>query len=419
MTATSRAVTRINRVTPISLMKSTHRFQIAAVLAVFTVPVIPFADGACCYFAAKDKDIDQPAQKVFITWEPDGKRQTFTVQPKFEGNARDFGMVIPTPSRPKLDEMPRDFFKALAVFTILEPMDTKKFKPMLPLAAAAGATRGRDTFSVRRSEVKVLESGVVGNLDYKIITAERADDLFQWLKENGYTYSGDEETLQFYIDKRWVFTVMKIDPAQMRQGKLDDRYAGEVTPTRFTFTYSSDKPVYPLRITRISVKNQTEALFYIQAPWKTDFDAAPVSYQHGWQPMWHSAMDMAVPEMVTPEEKAWREASKPQLENALKYLFSLKEKGFVPATLEWAKKITPKDAGWLAGSQKFNREAPDEEVAKLRMLQGHVREGQFVTKIRKVFKPSEMSDDLVFHRAGFNGRTDDIEYFSILPTSPP
>jgi len=41
--------------------------------------------------------------------------ESFTVQPKFEGNAADFGMVIPTPSRPKLDEMPRDFFKELAV----------------------------------------------------------------------------------------------------------------------------------------------------------------------------------------------------------------------------------------------------------------------------------------------------------------
>jgi hypothetical protein len=212
---------------------------------------------------------------------------------------------------------------------------------------------------------------------------------------------------------------MKIDPAQLRQGKLDERYAGEITPTRFTFTFTGEKPVYPLRITRISVKEQTEALFYIQAPWKTDFDAAPASYQHGWQPMWHSAMDMAVPELVTPQEQAWREASKPQLENALKYLFSLKERGFVPATLEWAKKITPKDSGWLDGSLKFNRDAPAEEAAKMRILQGHVREGQYITKIRKVFKPSEMSDDLAFHRAGFNGRPDDIEYFSILPTSPP
>ena len=76
--------------------------------------------GACCYFSAKDKDIQQPAQKVFITWDPTEKVESFTVQPKFEGNAVDFGMVIPTPSRPKLDDVPRDFFKHLAVYSIMK-----------------------------------------------------------------------------------------------------------------------------------------------------------------------------------------------------------------------------------------------------------------------------------------------------------
>src|SRR6476646_8202283 len=81
---------------------------------------IPTADAACCYFSAKNADILQPAQKVFITWDPEARAETFTVQPKFEGNAQDFGMVIPTPTQPKLHEMPRDFFKHLAVYSILK-----------------------------------------------------------------------------------------------------------------------------------------------------------------------------------------------------------------------------------------------------------------------------------------------------------
>src|SRR6187402_3033405 len=78
------------------------------------------ARAACCYFSAKNTDILQPAQKVFLTWDPVEKVETFTVQPKFEGNALDFGMVIPTPSQPKLHEMPRDFFKHLAVWSIMK-----------------------------------------------------------------------------------------------------------------------------------------------------------------------------------------------------------------------------------------------------------------------------------------------------------
>src|SRR5208282_727739 len=100
-----------------SAMKLISQSAIAAALAVVSLagqgaPV----SAACCYFAAKDKDINQPGQKAFISWNPASKSEVFTVQPKFEGNAVDFGMVIPTPARPKLDEMPRDFFKDLAIY---------------------------------------------------------------------------------------------------------------------------------------------------------------------------------------------------------------------------------------------------------------------------------------------------------------
>src|SRR3954471_21053636 len=118
---------------------------------------------ACCYFSAKDKDVNQPAQKAFITWDEAEKVESFTVQPKFEGNAQDFGMVVPTPGRPKLDEMPRDFFKELAVFTILEPMDLTRYKPMRRYALASGAAMA--DAKAEHKAVRVLESGVVGSLD--------------------------------------------------------------------------------------------------------------------------------------------------------------------------------------------------------------------------------------------------------------
>src|SRR5947208_16902480 len=87
---------------------------------------------ACCYFSAKNADILQPAQKAFLTRDPQEKVETFTVQPKFEGNALDFGMVIPTPSQPKLHEMPRDFFKHLAVYSIMKKREFPHSK-LLPV----------------------------------------------------------------------------------------------------------------------------------------------------------------------------------------------------------------------------------------------------------------------------------------------
>src|SRR5437867_10088752 len=146
----------------------------------------PPAHAACCYFSAKNADILQPAQKAFLTWDPDEKIETFTVQPKFEGNALDFGMVIPTPSQPKLHEMPRDFFKHLAVYSIMKNREFPHSKllpeprffafgggpPGAPMAAA-GLEGGRA--QEKKPTVVVLEAGVVGSLDYKIIEASRAD----------------------------------------------------------------------------------------------------------------------------------------------------------------------------------------------------------------------------------------------------
>src|SRR4029078_7422863 len=105
-------------------------------------------------------------------WDPEEKVETFTVQPKFEGNAMDFGMVIPTPSRPKLHEMPRDFFKHLAVYSILKKRTfphSKLISHADPNAGFGGGVRmlanlrARDGDKKSEPSVKVLESGVVGS----------------------------------------------------------------------------------------------------------------------------------------------------------------------------------------------------------------------------------------------------------------
>src|SRR5260370_41137966 len=100
-------------------------------------------------------------------------------------------MVIPTPSQPKLHEMPRDFFKHLAIYSILKMREFphSKLLPVLrdraqqALAFNAPANALRGTGPAPRPKVVILEQGVVGSLDYKIISAERADDLYQWLKD--------------------------------------------------------------------------------------------------------------------------------------------------------------------------------------------------------------------------------------------
>jgi hypothetical protein len=446
------------------------------------------ADAACCYFSAKDKDILQPAQKVFITWNPEEKVESFTVQPKFEGNADDFGMVIPTPSKPKLDEMPRDFFKELAVYSILKKREQPQSKLLPVRNYLLGAFAGRSGATAeklaqqgggapRPPAVKVLEAGVVGNLDYKIIEAGRADDLFTWLKENKYSYSGDEGTLDFYIKKKWLFTVMKIDTMQMKR-RPDGSFDGEVTPTRFQF--ASERLIYPLKITQISVKDKTEALFYVQAPYKCDLPG-DMTYQYQWVPMiqnaqgwyakgifgtndlpgkaddWLKAIQNDIPELINKGNKLgfnFVSGQRPQPN----------KDGHIATTLEWARKLTADDIKVVKGQAPYAekipnvdegfteadtkdpkkaeavykviqarleecrkthpagylvREAPAEDLKALQVLAGHLKEGQFVTKFRKTFAKDEMDDDLLIVPAKLKNAQDWSEYEEILPTSPP
>src|SRR5881392_237296 len=117
---------------PIHYLPGSEAMRKMLALAVCLMLLPTSANAACCYFSAQNADILQPAQKVFITWDPVKQMESFTVQPKFEGNALDFGMVIPTPTQPKLHEMPRDFFKHLAIYTIMKKREFPQSE-LLPL----------------------------------------------------------------------------------------------------------------------------------------------------------------------------------------------------------------------------------------------------------------------------------------------
>jgi hypothetical protein len=462
------------------MMRSLAIFGLTALLL---ASLAPPAESACCYFSAKDADILQPAQKAFITWDPKEQVESFTVQPKFEGNAKDFGMVIPTPSKPRLDEMPRDFFKELAVFTILKKREQPHSK-LLPRPVFKSTSGPRSKSGApspqgarRPTTVKVLEAGIVGSLDYKIITADRADDLFSWLKENHYSYAGDEATLDFYVKKRWLFTVMKIDTMQMKKNK-DGSFTGEVSPTRFQFT--SDKLIYPLKITQLSVRDKTEALFYVQAPGKVDLPG-DMTYQYQWIPMlqnargWYAKGIFGTHELPGQADD-WLSAIKDRtpalLQKGQELGFNFvsgrrpqpNQQGRIATTLEWARRLSADDIKLLRGQAAYGeklpdpdegftqadvrdpekakavykvieerlakyrkerpggylvREAPADDLKALKILAGHLKEGQFVTKFRKAFTKGEMEDDLLIIPAKLGSAEDHSEYQEILPTSPP
>src|SRR5262249_25459996 len=140
------------------------------------------------------------------------------------------------------------------------------------------------------------------------------------------------------------------------------------------------------------------------------------------------------------------------------------KQGRIATTLEWAKRLTADDLRVLRGELPFGeklpdpdagftradvqdpkkaeevyqvirarlekyakerpggyllREAPAEDLQQMKILLGHLKEVQFLTKFRKTFTKAEMDDDLLIVQAKLGGAEDRSEYEEILPTSPP
>ncbi len=466
-------------------MRRIHLARLA-LLGLTFLGLVPLADAMCGYFRPIITDIKsppvlQPSQIAFITWDPAQKTETVTVQPRFEGSAVDFGMVIPTPTQPKLHEMPRDFFKALGLVTQPKKrvFPESKLMPRMDMmfggpekaapAGLGGGGGGRAPVEDVRTTVAVLEVGQVGNLDYKIITAGRADDLFKWLKDNKYSYDGDEATLNFYVQKKYFFTVMKIDTLQMKKNK-DGTYTGDVTPTRFTF--SSEQLVYPMRITQVSVKDKTDALFYVQAPHKIDLPG-DMSYQFHWLTMLQHTENLFGQQDLVETNRNWLDSVRKNGQALMRrggeigFTFPLGQElppnkaGIRPTSLQWAKMLTADDIKILSGDMPYSETAPDpdfgftqpdlrdpqrataifkviqarlqkaqkdrprgylvreasaEDLKSLSILKGHLQAGQVLTKFHRTFTRGEMNEDLVMVQAKAGDVEDRSEHDEMLRT---
>src|SRR5947209_2733179 len=165
---------------------------------------------------------------------------------------------------------------------------------------------------------------------------------------------------------------MKVDTMQMNKNE-DGSYRGEVTPTRFQF--ASEQLVYPLKITQISVKDKTEALFYVQAPYMVDLPG-DMTYQYQWVPMiqnargWYAKGIFGTNELPGKADD-WLKAIGSDIPglldrgNKLGFNFVSGQRpqpnkdGHIPTTLEWARKLTADDVKMLKGQAPYAEKVPD------------------------------------------------------------
>lgn len=160
--------------------------------------------------------------------------ETLILEPSFHGNAKDFGMILPLPSRPEITEAPETIFLELEDLT-----NPARFigDEDLAQAPSAGGIDGID----------IIEQKDVGDYKVTVLTADTSQALIDWLLENEYEFDIlARDNFDYYVEKGgFFFVAMKVN---MEKARVDAQgfLRGKLRPIEFVF--SSEEPMLPLRI---------------------------------------------------------------------------------------------------------------------------------------------------------------------------
>lgn len=263
---------------------SNHARLLGAVLALFlTVPAAPPARADGCYF--KDRAVQKrptiPTQRALLVW--DKGRETLVIESALDAEGQRFGWVIPLPS------VPEDVAQAhpslfLSLHATLQPYvvhgRSGLFRLILLLSVGLGlwliyamsrrcrcrtwktllyfllllvlamlftpallGSRGK-ALSTVGAGIEVVQSLVVGNYDAVVLKAQQPQALARWLAENDFSPlpPAGEAIVAHYVQAGWCFVATR----------LRRNESGRSTPHPIAFTFASETPVYPLRLTRLA-----------------------------------------------------------------------------------------------------------------------------------------------------------------------
>ena len=119
----------------------------------------------------------------------------------------------------------------------------------------------------------------VGDFDTVILTADDPMALTDWLDERGYHHSITDNTiLQSYIDKKWIFTAMRLNADVLADGGFRNGPQLSFSIDPILLTYTAETLTYPLRLTSISARQGADVTVYTLSSYKMDFPGAEVAY---------------------------------------------------------------------------------------------------------------------------------------------
>lgn len=192
----------------------------------------PMNQLGCCAVSRAENSVVNADQTVIMLWDKERQTQHFIRKADFKTNASDVGFLVPSPSRPQLSESGNAAFTLLDRITMPPPRGGGGF----PLGCAAQAPAPSLAYGVT-----VVEEKRVAGFDATVLTARTGEDLVQWLKKNGYSYSpAVAEWAKPYLGGSWHFTALKVAKGQ-------DAAQNTVKAAALRISFRTDQPLFPYR----------------------------------------------------------------------------------------------------------------------------------------------------------------------------
>lgn len=225
------------------------------------------AQAFCGFYVARaDTDLYNRASQVVLV--RDQNRTVITMANDFQGDVRDFAVVIPVPTRIEREQInvaDNSLVDRLDAYTSprlveyhdgdpcvsYELMKRQEFdSPSMPAAASS------DGRSARARGVTIEASYTVGEYDILILSATQSDGLIEWLGDNGYRIpAGANRVVDSYLRQQMRFFVAKVNLEE--QAKL-----GYTKLRPLQVAFESRKFMLPIRLGTLNALGKQELFVY-------------------------------------------------------------------------------------------------------------------------------------------------------------
>jgi hypothetical protein len=244
------------------------RILILIVSAAITVALSGTAQAFCGFYVSKaDTSLFNNASQVVLV--RDGDRTVLTMANDFEGDVKDFAMVIPVPTfieRGQINVADKALIDHLDAYTsprlveYFDPDPCARYeydmigarKSAMPTAQVAEQSAAR----AKAKGVTIEASYTVGEYDILILSAKESDGLIEWLNESGYKIpDGAERVVGSYLKQDMRFFVAKVNLEEQKKSG-----AAYLRPLQVAF--ESKKFMLPIRLGTLNAKGEQELYVY-------------------------------------------------------------------------------------------------------------------------------------------------------------